>query len=78
MRHDIRLPELEDATEVFVVEWFVDVGDSVSEGQAIIEVVTDKANIDVEADVAGTLTERCVEPEQRVATGDLLAIVEAT
>lgn len=77
MRHEIRLPELgEGITEAFVAEWLVGTGTEVRDGQAILDVVTDKANIEVEADANGVLAEHCVAEEERVTIGQLIGIVE--
>jgi pyruvate/2-oxoglutarate dehydrogenase complex dihydrolipoamide acyltransferase (E2) component len=77
VRHEIRLGALDEATsEAFVAEWLVQVGEAVEEGQSILEAITDKASFDVEADASGTLIEQCVGAEQRIAPGDLLAVLE--
>lgn len=77
MRHEVRLSELDKSiNEVFVAEWLVEVGDRVEEGQAILEAITDKASVDIECDASGTLVEQCVEAEQRIVPGDVLAVVE--
>jgi pyruvate/2-oxoglutarate dehydrogenase complex dihydrolipoamide acyltransferase (E2) component len=77
VRHEVRLGELDEAvTEVFVAEWLVPVGQAVEQGQPILEAISDKASFDVEADASGTLVEQCVEAEQRIAPGDLLAVLE--
>jgi 2-oxoglutarate dehydrogenase E2 component (dihydrolipoamide succinyltransferase) len=77
--HEIKLPELgESITEAFVAEWLVPVGATVAAGQAILDVVTDKANIEVESDTAGTLVEQCVAEEERVIIGQVIAILGPT
>jgi 2-oxoglutarate dehydrogenase E2 component (dihydrolipoamide succinyltransferase) len=78
MRHEINLPEIGDGiTEAFVAEWLVPTGATVAAGDEILEVVTDKANVVIEADAAGTLVEHCVVEEDRVQVGQLLAVLEA-
>jgi pyruvate/2-oxoglutarate dehydrogenase complex dihydrolipoamide acyltransferase (E2) component len=77
MRHEIRLPELgEGITEAFVAEWLVATGKAVRTGDAILDVVTDKANIEVESDADGVLAEHCVAEEERVTIGQLIGVVE--
>jgi len=77
MRHEIKLPELGDGiTEAFVAEWLVAAGAGVTTGEAILDVVTDKANIEVESDATGVLAEHCVAEEERVSVGQVIGVVE--
>ena len=53
---DIKLPELgEGVTEGELVKWLVKPGDTVKADQAIAEVLTDKATVEVPTPVAGTV-----------------------
>lgn len=53
---DIKLPELgEGVTEGELVKWLVKSGDTVKADQAIAEVLTDKATVEVPSPVAGTV-----------------------
>ena len=52
-------------------------GAAVAEGDVIMILESMKMEIPVEAPVAGTLVELCVEPEQQVEEDQLLAVVEA-
>lgn len=55
---DIKLPELgEGVTEGELVKWLVKPGDAVKADQAIAEVLTDKATVEVPTPVAGTVLE---------------------
>ena len=55
---DIIIPDLgEDVKEVTVVEWLKDVGEDVSEGDVVLEVMTDKANMEIQSETAGVLKE---------------------
>ncbi len=55
---DITIPDLgEDVKEVTVVEWLKGVGEPVSEGDVILEVMTDKANMEIQSEAAGVLAE---------------------
>lgn len=58
MAVDIKLPELgEGVTEGELVKWLVKPGDTVKADQAIAEVMTDKATVEVPSPVAGTVKE---------------------
>lgn len=77
MRHEVRLDTgSEQIEEAFVAQWFVEVGGQVTAGEPLVEVMTDKINMDVEAEVTGTVVELCVEEEGRVSPGDVLAVIE--
>jgi pyruvate dehydrogenase E2 component (dihydrolipoamide acetyltransferase)/2-oxoisovalerate dehydrogenase E2 component (dihydrolipoyl transacylase) len=70
---DFRLPELgEGVYEAELVSWLVKPGDAVQRGQNLMEVLTDKATMEVPSPFAGTVTELRAEPGQRIMVGDLV------
>jgi pyruvate dehydrogenase E2 component (dihydrolipoamide acetyltransferase) len=74
---EVRLPALSATMEsATLLQWTVRPGDSVSEGQPIAEVSTDKVDMDLEAPFAGTIVELSVEPGADVPLGGLLATIE--
>ncbi len=55
---DVKMPELgEGVTEGELVKWLVKVGDSVKSDQSIVEIMTDKATVEVPSPVAGIVKE---------------------
>ena len=53
----IIVPALGDSiTEGTISKWFVKVGDSVNEGDVLLELETDKVNIEISAETTGTIT----------------------
>src|SRR5947208_1590511 len=71
---DIEMPAMgESVTEGTVLEWHVSEGDSVEEGQTVIEVSTDKVDAEVPAPASGTITKLLVEPDEVVKVGQPLA-----
>jgi 2-oxoglutarate dehydrogenase E2 component (dihydrolipoamide succinyltransferase) len=71
------VPEMEnESQEVYIVEWFKEVGDSVKEGDPLLEVMTDKANIEIPAPVSGVVRERNFEIDDRVNPGAVLAVID--
>lgn len=62
-------------TEGEVSTWFVKIGDRVNEGDVIVEVMTDKVDMEVESTQAGTLVEITVE-EGMVTVGDPIGYLE--
>jgi pyruvate/2-oxoglutarate dehydrogenase complex dihydrolipoamide acyltransferase (E2) component len=61
--------------EVEVVAIEVAVGDAVSAGQALLEVATDKANMEMEAPVAGTVAEILVSEGDIVPVTQVLMVL---
>ncbi|WP_461207519.1 dihydrolipoyl dehydrogenase [Clostridium sp. DL1XJH146] len=53
-----------DMEEGTIVKWFKKQGDYVETGEPILEIITDKVNMEVEAEVSGTLIEILAEPGQ--------------
>lgn len=77
-RAEVVLPELgEGVTEAFIAQWLVGVGETVTAGEPLVEVMTDKANLEVESTVSGTLLEQRFENEARVEVGQVLAVIES-
>ncbi len=70
---DFRLPELgEGVYEAEVVRWLVEPGDTVKRGQALIEVLTDKATMEVSTPFAGVIETFNAEPGERIKVGDVI------
>jgi multifunctional 2-oxoglutarate metabolism enzyme len=71
---EIEMPEMgESVSEGTVLEWLKEPGDSVEEGDAIVEVSTDKVDAEVPAPAAGTLTDQLKSPDDTVKVGEALA-----
>jgi 2-oxoisovalerate dehydrogenase E2 component (dihydrolipoyl transacylase) len=72
-----KMPDVgEGVAEAEVVEWYVKVGDRVEEDQHIVDVMTDKATIDIESPVAGIVTTLAGEVGDVVAIGAMLLVIE--
>src|SRR6185503_20172074 len=72
------MPEMgESVTEGTVLEWHVAEGDSVEEGQTMVEVSTDKVDAEVPAPTSGTVTKLLVEPDETIEVGKPLAEIDA-
>src|SRR5258705_12230353 len=68
------MPEMgESVTEGTVLEWHVSEGDSISEGDTMVEVSTDKVDAEVPAPTSGTITKILVQPDEEVDVGAPLA-----
>ena len=73
---EIKVPELaESITEGTVANWLKQPGDSVAKGEAILELETDKVNVDIISDYDGVLQEQLAQEGDTVNVGDVVAIV---
>ena len=78
MATTIKMPQLgESVTEGTIERWLVKEGDKVEQYDPLFEVVTDKVNAEVPAEVAGTITKIIVGDGQTVKVGTPLAEIEA-
>jgi pyruvate dehydrogenase E2 component (dihydrolipoamide acetyltransferase)/2-oxoisovalerate dehydrogenase E2 component (dihydrolipoyl transacylase) len=70
---DFQLPEIgEGLYEAELVRWLVKPGDPVKRGQVLMELMTDKATMEVPAAFAGTVTELRAEPGAVVKVGQVV------
>lgn len=70
MIEQVTIPKLGELTEeVVIVEWLVQIGDTVAAGDPILEVETDKVETQVESPVAGTVTRLLAEPGDELVVG---------
>ncbi len=76
MATEIKVPALgESVTEATIAKWFKSVGDAVAVDEPIVELETDKVTVEVNAPVAGTLTEIAAEDGSEVEVGALLGVI---
>jgi pyruvate/2-oxoglutarate dehydrogenase complex dihydrolipoamide acyltransferase (E2) component len=76
--HQVRLPRLgETVDEVEVLEWQVQVGDTVTEGDPLLIVATDKVDTDVPAPVNGVVTGHLVSTGSIITTGTVVCTIES-
>jgi pyruvate dehydrogenase E2 component (dihydrolipoamide acetyltransferase) len=77
MKFEMKMPDLSTTDSALkVLHWLIEIGGSVRRGQAVIEVETDKATMEVEATVNGTLLEKKCEPGAQVGVGEVIAVIE--
>ena len=65
-----------EGSDILVKRWLVAVGGQVKRGQALLEVETDKATMEVESVATGVLVETRAPPEARVDVGQVIATIE--
>jgi 2-oxoisovalerate dehydrogenase E2 component (dihydrolipoyl transacylase) len=72
-----KMPDLGEGTvEAEIVAWHTKPGDSVAEDQVIVEVMTDKAAVEVPAPVSGRVVSITGEAGDKVAVGSPLIVFE--
>ena len=77
MKVDVAMPNLGyDMEQGTVARWFKAVGERVERGEPLAEIETDKAAMDMEALVTGTLVEIVSAPGSEVAVGATIAYIE--
>ncbi len=74
---EIKIPELaESITEGTIAEWLVKAGDKVEKGDPVVELETDKVNVEVNSDYSGVIVEVLAEEGDDVSVGDSIAKVD--
>jgi 2-oxoisovalerate dehydrogenase E2 component (dihydrolipoyl transacylase) len=72
-----KLPDIgEGIAEAEIVAWHVAVGDRIEEDQNIADMMTDKATVEMESPVAGTVVELAGEVGDQIAIGGMLVVIE--
>jgi 2-oxoisovalerate dehydrogenase E2 component (dihydrolipoyl transacylase) len=74
---ELRLPDVgEGIAEGEVVRWLVAEGAQVKEDDLLVEILTDKANIELPSPFGGTVVKIVAQPGQVVNVGGVLALIE--
>ncbi len=76
-RFTFRLPDIgEGIAEAEIVAWHKRLGDTITENEALADMMTDKATVELESPVTGTIVELAGETGARIAIGSALAVIE--
>jgi 2-oxoisovalerate dehydrogenase E2 component (dihydrolipoyl transacylase) len=76
-KYTFRLPDIgEGIAEAEIVAWHVAVGDRVEEDGRLADMMTDKATVEMESPVAGTVIEVAGEVGDVIAIGSPLVVIE--
>ena len=73
MSNEIRVPDIGDFDAVDVIEVLIKAGDNVESGQSVLVLESDKASMEVPAEIAGTVANVSVKVGDKVKQGDLIA-----
>ena len=72
----VMMPKGSDTmTEGKVLKWLKKEGDAISTGDTVVEIETDKVNMEVEAMGSGVLRKILVAADKVVPVGELLAVI---
>jgi pyruvate dehydrogenase E2 component (dihydrolipoamide acetyltransferase) len=74
---EFKLPDIgEGVAEGEIVKWLVKPGDALKEHQAVVEVMTDKATVEIPAPAAGVLKETRANPGDVVPVGSVIFVLD--
>lgn len=74
---EFKLPDIgEGIAEGEIVKWHVSAGESVQEHQTVVEVMTDKATVEVPAPRAGTITELRAQEGETIPVGNVIFLLD--
>src|SRR5215467_4228622 len=73
MPYDVKLPDIgEGIAEGEIVRWLVKAGDAVKEDQPLVEVMTDKASVEIPSPRTGTIAALHAEEGAMVPVGSVI------
>jgi len=74
---EVRLPDIgEGIAEGEIVRWLVAEGDRIREDDLLVEVLTDKADVEIPSPVSGILSRIVAAPGRVVKVGEVMAVLE--
>ena len=75
---ELKVPDIGDFKDIPVIEILVKIGDTVAKEQSLVTLESDKATMEVPADVAGVVKEIRVKLGDKVSQGTVVATIEAS
>jgi pyruvate dehydrogenase E2 component (dihydrolipoamide acetyltransferase) len=73
---EFRLPDIgEGVVEGEIVKWLVAEGDAVTEDQPVVEIMTDKATVEIPSPKSGVIRKRCWQEGQICPVGQALIVI---
>lgn len=77
MLFEFKLPDVgEGVVEGEIVRWLIEEGDLLNEEQPMVEVMTDKATVEIPSPVTGRVVKRIGSEGETVEVGDTLVVIE--
>ncbi|RLJ64495.1 2-oxoglutarate dehydrogenase E2 component (dihydrolipoamide succinyltransferase) [Lacinutrix venerupis] len=76
-KFELKLPKMgESVAEATITSWLKEVGDTIEQDEAILEIATDKVDSEVPSEVDGVLVEVLFNVDDVVQVGQTIAIIE--
>tara|TARA_B100000809_G_C15140404_1_gene532972 strand:- start:10822 stop:12135 length:1314 start_codon:yes stop_codon:yes gene_type:complete len=76
-KFELKLPKMgESVAEATLTSWLKEVGDTIEEDEAVLEIATDKVDSEVPSEVTGILVEKLFEVDDIIQVGQTIAVIE--
>jgi 2-oxoglutarate dehydrogenase E2 component (dihydrolipoamide succinyltransferase) len=76
-KFELKLPKMgESVAEATLTSWLKDIGDTIEEDEAVLEIATDKVDSEVPSEVTGVLVEKLFEVDDVIQVGQTIAVIE--
>ena len=76
-KFELKLPKMgESVAEATLTSWLKEVGDTIEEDEAVLEIATDKVDSEVPSEVSGVLVEKLFEVDDVIQVGQTIAVIE--
>ena len=76
-KFELKLPKMgESVAEATLTSWLKEVGDTIEEDEAVLEIATDKVDSEVPSEVTGVLVEKLFEVDDVIQVGQTIAVIE--
>ncbi len=78
MKKEVIIPRLgssDESDEVKILRWIKQVGQEVRKGESLLEVETDKVNVEIEAPESGLLSQVLADEGQAVKFNTIVAVI---
>jgi len=76
-KFELKLPKMgESVAEATLTSWLKEVGESIEEDEAVLEIATDKVDSEVPSEVTGVLVEKLFEVDDVIQVGQTIAVIE--
>ena len=76
-KFELKLPKMgESVAEATITSWLKEIGDTIEEDEAILEIATDKVDSEIPSEVNGVLVEKLFNVDDVVQVGQTIAIIE--
>ena len=76
MATKVIMPALNPGQETgILLEWLKQEGETIEKGEPLMEIETDKANVEVEAEATGILSNISVQPGDEIHVGKVIAMI---